>query len=75
MGVRNLSGHISSKDLLLFAVRRIENSANNGETLIIFVPLIAIVVIGLAIMVQLLEDQKLFKTIPWEVDLQLIMPI
>ena len=33
VGVRNLSGRISSKRLLPSAVRRIENSANNGEIL------------------------------------------
>ena len=34
VGVRNLSGHISSKDLLLCGAIRIENSANNGEILV-----------------------------------------
>ena len=70
VGVRNLSGCILSKGLLPRGVIRVENSANNGEILIILVSLIAMIAYGPASWYNLLEDQKIIKTIPWEVDLK-----
>ena len=55
------------KILLLHEVIRDDNSANNGEILIIYGSLITIIIFGSINMVQLLEDHNLIKTIPWEV--------
>jgi len=67
-----LRGVDPSKILLLHKVICDDNAANNGGILIFLDPLITIIVFGPLIIVQLLEDQRLFKTIPWEVDLKLI---
>ena len=61
-----------SKILLLHAVMRDDNMANNGEVLIITDLLITFVVSvhkqKYNSNVKLLEDRKLIKIIPWEVD-------
>ena len=61
-----------SKNLLLHAVMRDANSANNGGLSFIFWSVDSHNRCGPSIVVQLLEDQKLIKTIPWEVNLKLI---
>ena len=71
-GRRYLRGVAPSKILLLREVIRDDNAANNGGILIILDPLITVIASVQKSQYNLLEDQKIIKTIPWEVDLILI---
>ena len=58
--------------LLPCAVKRIDNSANNGEILLFFGSMIAIITSVYNYGIIHLRTNKINKTIPWEVDLKLI---
>jgi len=65
-----LRGVPPSKKLLLYGEIRNDNSANNGETFINISGNGEITGFGQPVMIYLLDDQIIFKAIPWEVFLK-----
>ena len=70
VGVCCLRDLFPSKTLLLYGEIRDDNVANNGGTFISFLAYGKIFSLGRLGMLYLLEDQKIFKAIPWEVVLK-----
>ena len=56
-----MRGDLPSKILLLLRVIGVENSANNGGTLTVLLPLIGFVTRGPATESHLLEDQNMLR--------------